>query len=197
MRWRALPVASAVGEMDDSLEQVASEVRICIKCPLSETRTQAVPGEGPVDAAVFFIGEGPGRTEDDTGRPFVGASGRFLDSLLRDIGMDRNQVFITNVVKCRPPETNELAACRDYLDRQIALIKPCVVVTLGRHSMERYFPGASITKIHGQVKRVGDVSYLPLFHPAAALRSDAWRAAMKEDFRIIPKLLSESGRTGL
>lgn len=188
--------------MDDSLEQVASEVRICVKCPLSETRTCAVPGEGPANAAVFFIGEGPGRTEDEQGRPFVGASGRFLESLLRGIGMDRSQVFITNVVKCRPPENRdpkplELAACRDYLDRQIALVRPVVVVTLGRYSMERYFPGAAITKIHGQVKRINDVSYLPLFHPAAALRSDAWRAAMKEDFKLIPQLLSEAGRSGL
>jgi DNA polymerase len=187
--------------MDDSLDRVAAEVRICIKCPLSETRTQAVPGEGPANAAVFFIGEGPGRTEDEQGRPFVGASGRFLESLLRDAGMDRSQVFITNVVKCRPPDNRdprpaELAACRDYLDRQIALVRPVVVVTLGRYSMERYFPGAAITKIHGRVKRVGEVSYLPLFHPAAALRSDAWRAAMKEDFKLIPKLLSESGRSG-
>ena len=188
--------------MNDSLEQVAAEVRVCPKCPLSLTRTCAVPGEGPADAAIFFIGEGPGRNEDEQGRPFVGASGRFLEALLREIGLAREQVFITNVVKCRPPENRdprplELAACRDYLDRQIALVKPAVVVTLGRYSMERYFPGAAITKIHGQAKRVGDVFYLPLFHPAAALRSDAWRAAMKEDFKLIPQLVAESGRSGL
>jgi DNA polymerase len=163
---------------------------------LSETRTRAVPGEGPPDARIFFIGEGPGRNEDLQGRPFVGASGKFLESLLKEIGLDRTQVFITNVVKCRPPENRdplppELAACRDYLDRQIALVRPFVVVTLGRFSMARYFPGESITRIHGQARRVGDTYYLPLFHPAAALRNDAWRAAMKEDFKKIPGLLAE------
>ncbi len=116
--------------------------------------------------------------------------------MIRDIGLERGQVFITNVVKCRPPGNRdplppELAACRDYLDRQIALVQPAIVVTLGRFSMARYFPGASITKIHGQAKRVGDTYYLPLFHPAAALRNDAWRAAMKEDFQSIPRLLAE------
>ncbi len=180
----------------DSLEKVASEVNICVKCKLSESRTRAVSGEGPADARIFFIGEGPGRNEDLQGRPFVGASGRFLESLLKGIGLDRTQVFITNVVKCRPPENRdplppELAACRDYLDRQIALVQPSVVVTLGRFSMARYFPGESITRIHGQAKRVGDTYYLPLFHPAAALRSDAWRAAMQEDFKKIPQLLAE------
>lgn len=188
--------AEGIAVPGDSLEKVAGEVKICVKCGLSETRTQAVPGEGPANAAIFFIGEGPGRNEDLQGRPFVGASGRFLETLLKDIGLDRSQVFITNVVKCRPPENRdplppELAACRDYLDRQIALVQPAVVVTLGRFSMARYFPGASITKIHGQAKRVADTYYLPLFHPAAALRSDAWRAAMKEDFKKIPQLLAE------
>jgi len=182
--------------MDDSLEKVAAQVRVCTKCRLSETRTNAVPGEGPADARIFFIGEGPGRNEDEQGRPLVRASGRYLESLLRDIGLDRSQVFITNVVKCRPPENRdplppELAACRDYLDRQLTLIRPSVVVTLGRFSMARYFPGESITKIHGKPKRIGDVVYLPLFHPAAALRNDAWRAAMKEDFKKIPQLLAE------
>lgn len=191
-----MSLAEAGPVPDDSLEKVAREVKICVKCKLSETRTHAVPGEGPADAKIFFIGEGPGRNEDLQGRPFVGASGRYLENLLKEIGLDRTQVFITNVVKCRPPENRdplppELTACRDYLDRQIALVQPAVVVTLGRFSMARYFPGASITKIHGQAKRVGDTYYLPLFHPAAALRNDAWRAAMKEDFKKIPQLLAE------
>jgi uracil-DNA glycosylase len=188
---------SSSGSPDgDSLEKVASEVIVCPKCALSQTRTRAVPGEGPANAGIFFIGEGPGRNEDLQGRPFVGASGRYLESLLKEIGLDRSQVFITNVVKCRPPENRdplppELAACRDYLDRQLALVQPAVVVTLGRFSMARYFPGASITKIHGQAKRVGDTYYLPLFHPAAVLRNEAWRAAMTEDFKKIPQLLGE------
>jgi DNA polymerase len=184
------------GIADDSLDEVAGEVKICVKCHLSETRTRAVPGEGPADAAIFFIGEGPGRNEDLQGRPFVGASGKYLENLLKEIGLDRTQVFITNVVKCRPPENRdplppELTACRDYLDRQIALVQPSVVVTLGRFSMARYFPGESITRIHGEAKRVGNTYYLPLFHPAAALRNEAWRAAMQEDFKKIPQLLAE------
>ena len=132
--------------MADSLEKVAGEVRVCPKCPLSKSRTLAVPGEGPANARVMFIGEGPGFHEDRQGRPFVGPSGQYLE-------------FITNVVKCRPPgnrdpEPNEIAACREYLDRQLTLIKPSVVVTLGRFSMERFFPGQSITRIHGKAKRV-------------------------------------------
>jgi uracil-DNA glycosylase len=185
-------------EKGDSLEIVAAEVRVCPKCPLSQSRTHAVPGEGPADARIMFIGEAPGYHEDIQGRPFVGASGRYLDSLIEGIGLERSAVFITNVVKCRPPgnrdpQPNELAACREYLDRQIALIKPSVIVTLGRHSMQRYFPGESITKIHGTPKRVGDVYYLPLFHPAAALRNQNWRADMVDDMAKIPGLLAELG----
>ncbi len=198
-----MPPAEATAPDQDSLARVAAEVRVCTRCGLSATRTQAVPGEGPADAAIFFIGEGPGRNEDLQGRPFVGASGRYLESLLKSIGWDRSQVFITNVVKCRPPENRdplppELAACRDYLDCQIALIQPALVVTLGRFSMARYFPGAAITKIHGQAKRIENTYYLPLFHPAAVLRNEAWRAAMKDDFQRIPRLLAEiqAGKSG-
>ena len=184
----------------DPLAQLAAEVRVCTKCPLALSRTHAVPGEGPADARIMFVGEGPGRHEDLQGRPFVGASGRYLQSLMAEIGLERSAVFITNVVKCRPPENrdpqpNELTACRAYLDRQLALIQPRVVVTLGRHSMARYFPGQSITRIHGQAKRVGNVYYLPLFHPAAALRRDDWRADMLKDFQQIPILLAELEKT--
>lgn len=185
--------------MTDSLEQVAAEVRACQKCPLAQTRTRAVPGEGPADARILLIGEGPGFHEDQQGRPFVGASGQYLEELLASIGLKRSQVFIANVIKCRPPgnrdpEPGELAACRDYLDRQIALIKPSIIVTLGRYSMERYFPGQSITRIHGRPKRVGDVFYLPLFHPAAALRNPDWRRELARDFQRIPQLLAELQR---
>jgi uracil-DNA glycosylase family 4 len=181
--------------MDDSLAKVAAEVLVCTKCRLSQTRTHAVPGEGPDDARVFFIGEGPGASEDRKGRPFVGPSGRYLEELLESINMRREDAYITNVVKCRPPENrdpqpDEIMACRNYLDRQLALIKPDVIVTLGRHSMERFFPGQSITRIHGQARRVGDVFYLPLFHPAAALRRPDWREAMAQDFKRIPELLA-------
>lgn len=182
--------------MSDSLDQIAAEVRVCRKCPLGGFRKNAVPGEGPANARVVFIGEGPGFHEDLQGRPFVGASGQYLEELLAEIKLTRFQVFITNVIKCRPPgnrdpEPAELAACRDYLDRQIALIRPSVVVTLGRYSMERYFPGQSISRIHGHPKRIGDTYYLPMFHPAAALRNPAWRNEMSTDMRRIPALLAE------
>jgi uracil-DNA glycosylase family 4 len=182
--------------MTDSLEQIAAEVGVCQKCPLGRNRTHAVPGEGPVDSRIMFIGEGPGFHEDNQGRPFVGASGQYLEELLAGIQLNRRQVYIGNVIKCRPPgnrdpEPAELAACRDYLDRQVALIKPSVIVTLGRFSMERYFPGQSISRIHGRAKRVGNVFYLPMFHPAAALRNPAWRQEMVKDFQHIPELLAQ------
>jgi DNA polymerase len=144
----------------------------------------------------MFIGEGPGFHEDDQGRPFVGASGHYLEELLAEIGLKRNQVFIANVIKCRPPgnrdpEPAELAACRDFLDRQIALIQPSIIVTLGRFSMQRYFPGESISRIHGHPRRVGNVIYFPMFHPAAALRNPAWRQEMSKDIQRIPQLLAE------
>jgi uracil-DNA glycosylase len=182
--------------MPDSLEQIAAEVRACRRCSLAAGRTRAVPGEGPLDARVMFIGEGPGYHEDLQGRPFVGASGQYLEELLASIGLKRDQVYIANVIKCRPPnnrdpEPAELAACRGYLDRQIELIKPWMIVTLGRFSMDRYFPGQSISRIHGRPKRVGDVCYLPMFHPAAALRNPEWREEMAKDMLRIPELLTE------
>ena len=182
--------------MSDSLDKIASEVRVCVRCPLGRGRTHAVPGEGPANARILFIGEGPGYHEDIQGRPFVGASGQYLEELLAGIRLRRKDVFIANVVKCRPPgnrdpEPVELAACRDYLDRQIALIQPEVIVTLGRFSMQRYFPGQSITRIHGQPKRVGEQYTLPLFHPAAALRNPEWRQQMVNGFALIPQLLAE------
>ena len=182
--------------MADSLEQVAAEVRVCTRCALARGRKNAVPGEGPADARIMFIGEGPGFHEDNQGRPFVGASGQYLETLLAEIGLKRDQVYIANVVKCRPPgnrdpEPAELAACRDYLDRQIALIQPSIIVTLGRFSMQRYFPGESISRIHGRPRRVGNVYYFPMFHPAAALRNPAWRQEMSKDIQRIPQLLAE------
>jgi uracil-DNA glycosylase family 4 len=182
--------------MPDSLEQIAAEVQACRKCPLGSSRKNAVPGEGPANARIMFIGEGPGFHEDLQGRPFVGTSGQYLEELLAEIKLTRRQVYIANVIKCRPPgnrdpEPLELAACRDYLDRQIALIRPSMIVTLGRYSMERYFPGQSISRIHGRPKRVGDVCYLPMFHPAAALRNPAWRQELTADMRRIPALLAE------
>jgi DNA polymerase len=154
-----------------------------------------VPGEGPEDAAILFIGEGPGFHEDRLGRPFVGAAGQYLEELLGRIGLQRSSVYIANVIKCRPPanrdpEPVEIEACRPYLDRQIELIRPRLVITLGRFSMGRYFPGATISRIHGQPKRIGKVIYYPMFHPAAALHQPTLRPTVDEDFFRIPELLT-------
>jgi len=178
------------------LTELNDEVRTCPKCRLSQSRTLAVPGEGPEDARILFIGEAPGFHEDRQGRPFVGAAGQYLNELLVKVGLKREEVYITNVIKCRPPgnrdpQPDEIAACRPYLDRQIDLLRPRLVVTLGRFSMERYFPGASISRIHGQPKRVGSVIYYPMFHPAAALHQPRWKSLLDEDFARIPGLLEQ------
>lgn len=172
------------------------EVRACQSCVLSQGRSHAVPGEGPEDADILFIGEGPGFHEDRQGRPFVGAAGNYLNELLEKIDLKREDVYITNVVKCRPPgnrdpQPEEIDACRPYLDRQIELIRPRLIITLGRFSMQRYFPGASISRIHGQPKRVGNVIYYPMFHPAAALHQPRWRSLVEEDMLKIPDLLGK------
>ncbi|MGI9254759.1 MAG: uracil-DNA glycosylase family protein [Thermomicrobiales bacterium] len=181
------------------LAQIANEVRVCTKCELCRTRMQAVPGEGPASARVLLIGEGPGWHEDQQGKPFVGASGKFLSELLESAGLRREDVFITNVVKCRPPSNrdpmpDEIAACSEYLDRQIAALDPEIVVTLGRFSMARWFPGERISRIHGQVKREGRRVIVPMYHPAAALHQGALRATIKEDFEKLPKILAEVER---
>jgi DNA polymerase len=178
------------------LTDLYKEIQVCQKCILSQGRTNAVPGEGPEDADILFIGEGPGFHEDRQGRPFVGAAGKFLEELLAAIDLTREDVYIANVVKCRPPgnrdpQPEEIAACRPYLDKQIELLHPRLVVTLGRFSMQRYFPGASISRIHGRPKRVGGVIYYPMFHPAAALHQPRWRSLVEEDFARIPELLEK------
>lgn len=195
-----------MNERASELSKLAEAARACQRCPLSQGRANAVPGEGPADAAILFIGEAPGFHEDRQGRPFVGRSGKLLEELLAGIGLSREQVYIANVVKCRPPGNRdplpaEQEACRPYLDRQIELIRPQVIVTLGRFSMARYFPGQAISNIHGQVKREGDTAIIPLFHPAAALRNPAWKEAMRQDFARIRQVLAElpaesAGRTG-
>lgn len=183
--------------MADSLEQIAAEVAACTKCSLHQSRTNPVPGEGPADAQIMFIGEGPGFHEDQSGRPFVGASGNFLTEMIESIGMRREDVFICNVVKCRPPgnrdpEATEIAACKDYLDRQIELINPRVIVTLGRFSMARWFPSARISRIHGQARRVGDRLIVPFYHPAAALHQPSLRQAVLEDFAKLPEYVGQA-----
>ncbi len=179
----------------EDLSIIAAEVRVCPKCPLALTRTKAVPGEGPANADLMLIGEGPGMNEDKQGRPFVGASGQFLTELLQQAGYKREEVFITNVVKCRPPgnrdpQPNEISACAEYLDRQIAVINPKVIVTLGRFSMARYFPGAKISAIHGQAKYIDGRTIVPMFHPAAALHQPALRQNIEEDFRKLKQIIA-------
>ncbi|HWO94240.1 MAG TPA: uracil-DNA glycosylase [Dehalococcoidia bacterium] len=177
-------------------------IATCTKCALSGGRTQAVPGEGPWNADVMFVGEGPGFHEDRQGRPFVGRAGQLLDEMLGVAGLQRDEVFITNIVKCRPPENrdplpNEIAACADYLTRQIELIGPKFIVTLGRYSMARFFPGQSISRIHGRQQTIGGITYVPMYHPAAALRSAAVHEALETDFRRLGEMLREHARREL
>ena len=181
--------------MLDSLEKVDSEIKGCQACGLHYSRSHVVPGEGAAEAPVMFIGEGPGFHEDQQGRPFVGAAGQFLDELLVMVGLKRADVFITNVVKCRPPgnrdpRPEEIDACRNYLDRQIALIRPKMIITLGRFSMARYFPNAKISQIHGQARKIDGILYYPMYHPAAALHQPSLRPRVEEDMAKIPDLIA-------
>jgi DNA polymerase len=179
-----------------ALGNLAKEISICTRCPLAQGRTKAVPGDGPESASIMFVGEGPGFHEDQQGRPFVGAAGQFLTELLQSIGLQREEVYITNVVKCRPPgnrdpQPEEIEACCSYLDRQIAILRPKVIVTLGRYSMARAFPNEKISAIHGKPRKVGDVIYVPMFHPAAALHQPSLRKTVEEDFAKLPKILAD------
>ncbi len=171
----------------DTLETIAQEIRDCRACVLCESATNPVPGEGPVTARVMFIGEGPGAQEDRLGRPFVGASGRVLDSLLRCAGLDRTQVFIANVVKHRPPDNRdplpaEVDACLPFLRRQMILIKPHIVVPLGRHAAARWIPDVRITQVHGVPHTINNVVVIPMLHPATALYQPSNRAILEADF---------------
>jgi len=176
------------------LQQIAAEVNECTKCPLHQGRTHGVPGEGPINAEIMFIGEAPGRNEDQQGRPFVGQAGKLLEQLLAEIGLTRDDVWIANVVKCRPPGNRdpmpeEIAACSEYLERQIALLQPKMIATLGRYSMEKFFPGAKITRMHGKAERRGERVVIPLFHPAYVLRNMAALPDAKRDMQRIPRLI--------
>jgi uracil-DNA glycosylase family 4 len=184
---------------EEMLKEIAAEVSTCSRCDLCKGRTKAVPGEGSPHAKILFIGEGPGFHEDRQGRPFVGPSGQFLEELLKSIGLKRSDVFITNVVKCRPPENRdplpvEINACNDYLERQIAALKPLVIVTLGRVSMAKFFGGEKISVIHGRPRKKDGYICIPMFHPAAALRTESYKIALREDFKKIPLALIEAER---
>src|SRR5579885_1682515 len=183
-----------------SLADVAADVRGCTRCGLCRGRKLAVPGEGPAPAELMFIGEGPGFHENEQGRPFVGAAGKFLEQLLASSGFARQQVFIANLVKCRPPGNrdpmpDEIAACGSFLEEQIALVNPRLIVTLGRFSMARWFQGESISRIHGQPRRFGEQWVYPCFHPAAALHQEKFRALIEADFLKIPDILAKIAPT--
>ena len=178
------------------LTELYKDVAVCKRCELYKTATHPVPGEGPENAEILFIGEGPGWNEDQMGRPFVGASGKFLDQMFSSIGLNRGDVYIANVVKHRPPNNrdplpNEISACSYYLDRQIAVIKPKIIVTLGRHSMARYFPNSSISKIHGTYEKRDGVVYFAMYHPAAALHQQNLRYEIEQDMLKLPAILKE------
>lgn len=191
-------------DKDDRLEKIAEEIKKCKKCPLYEHRTNPVPGEGNPNAEIIFIGEAPGYYEDKQGRPFVGSAGKLLNSLIEEIELTRDDVFITNVVKCRPPNNRdplkeEIAACSPYLFRQIEVIKPKIIVTLGRHSTITIFNKAGlktqgISSVRGKVFNAKlldlNVKIIPTYHPAAALYNPKLKTYLKEDFRLIKLVLS-------
>ncbi len=183
---------------EKKLEKLAKQIKVCTRCELHRSRTEAVPGEGPAQAEIMFIGEGPGASEDKQGRPFVGASGKFLDQLLEQAGVTRTDVFITNVVKCRPPGNrdplpDEVETCTsNYLQNQIKMINPSIIVTLGRHSMGLFFKGAKITQIHGQMRKVDNRFVIAMFHPAAALHQLSLKSTIMADFAKLPELLKEA-----
>jgi len=182
------------------LAEVAREVAVCRQCQLYRQATRAVPGEGKADAEVMFIGEGPGYNEDQQGRPFVGAAGKLLEANLAAVGWRREDVFIGNTVKHRPPENRdplpeELIKCAGFLDRQIEIIDPGLIVTLGRFSMGKFLPGVMISRVHGKARKVGfkgrDYWVLPMYHPAAALRDGQVMREFREDFLQIPELVEK------
>ena len=188
-----------------ALEAIAAEVRVCTRCRLHAGRTRAVPGEGHPDTEVVFVGEGPGMNEDRQGRPFVGRAGDLLVRFLATIGWRREEVFITNIVKCRPPdnrdpEPDEVAACLPYLQRQLEVLDPALVVTLGRHSMGRFIPGARIGQAHGTLHPVdpatgaGSAMVYAMYHPAAALRAPDVERQSYDDAAGIPAALLEARR---
>ena len=187
-------------ERQAALEEVATDVRSCTKCRLHETRTLAVPGEGNPDTEVVFVGEGPGYNEDRQGRPFVGRAGDLLTKFLGTLRWRRDEVFITNIVKCRPPdnrdpEPDEIAACAPYLQRQLEILDPALVVTLGRHSLGRFMPGERISQAHGTVRPIDPASgarnamAFALYHPAAALRTPEIAQTSYDDVAGIPAAL--------
>ena len=185
-----------------TLTEISEQIKLCKKCGLCKTRTNSVPGSDNPNADIMFIGEGPGKNEDLKGEPFIGAAGKFLDKLLNGIELKRSDTFITNIVKCRPPENrdpepDEVKACYSYLEKQVAIIKPKLIILLGRHAMYRFLPrNLKISEVHGKPIEHKGIAiekqiYLPVYHPAFALYNGSYRAILHEDLAKIPKLLKE------
>ena len=179
-----------------TLADLNREISLCQDCELAKTRNMVVPGEGAENAEIVFIGEAPGFYEDQQGRPFVGSAGRFLDELLSSINLDRSKVYICNIIKCRPqrnrdPLPEEIEACRKWLDQQIEIISPKAIVTLGRHSMAKFFHGASIGRIHGTAQKIDGRIYFAMYHPAAALHQQSLRKTIEADMLKLPEIMSK------
>lgn len=182
-----------------ALTELYEQIKFCHKCEISKVRTNAVPGEGSENAEIMFIGEAPGWNEDKQGRPFVGQAGQFLDKMLASINLDRKKVYITNVIKTRPPDNRdpspiEIQNCAPWLERQLEIIKPKMIVTLGRYSMAKFFPGKTISKIHGTAVKKDGIIYFAMYHPAAALHQASLRQTIEEDMKKIPKILAENDK---
>lgn len=180
-----------------ALSELYKAIEHCQECELAKYRTRIVPGEGPENSKLFFIGEAPGWHEDQQGRPFVGPAGKFLEELLSLIGLRREQVYIANVIKCRPPNNRdplpgEIQACSKWLDKQIEIIRPLMIVTLGRYSMAKFFPNQSISQIHGKAKKQGGIIYYAMYHPAAALHQGSLRKQIETDMLKIPQILAQA-----
>ncbi len=180
-----------------ALSELYQKIALCQQCEIAKYRTKVVPGEGMENADLMFIGEAPGWHEDQQGRPFVGPAGQYLDELLASINLKREQVYIANVIKCRPqgnrdPLPAEILNCRPWLERQIELIRPKMIVTLGRYSMAMFFPGKSIGKIHGTAQKQDSVVYYAMYHPAAALHQGSLRQVIEEDMLKIPSVLAQA-----
>ncbi|OLC28570.1 MAG: hypothetical protein AUH31_08725 [Armatimonadetes bacterium 13_1_40CM_64_14] len=197
--------ASRPSAATQALLRLHKQIRLCTRCPLHRFRTQAVPGGGPSSARIVLVGEAPGRQEDRQGEPFVGAAGKVLEELLASVGLSRTDVYITNVVKSRPtsgprpgrnrpPTTDEIAACRPWLDEQLRIIRPAVIVTLGRIALEQFAPGRPLAKVHGRLITDSGVTILPLYHPAVVLYRRTWMRVLKRDFQQLRRVLTKSRR---
>lgn len=180
-----------------ALSELYEEIASCRQCELAKYRTRVVPGEGAEDADILFIGEAPGWHEDQQGRPFVGPAGKYLEELLAAINLRREQVYIANVIKCRPPSNRdplpgEIQACSKWLNGQIEIIRPKMIVTLGRYSMAKYFPNQSISQVHGKARKQDNIIYYPMYHPAAALHQGSLRKIIEADMLKIPQILAQA-----